>query len=122
MAALTLEQLIRGLRFSFQQETSERQDDWNEDFPSTGHCHLVSLILHELFGGRILKGTVNGEIIHYWNVIDDVSIDATFDQFVRVDSISDVVDATLEELTTPTTLKRDALFRKLASNLVVNVT
>lgn len=121
MPAVGLEQVVRGLRYSFQQDTSESPEIWTETFASTGHCHVVSLLLKELFGGYIVRGIVNGSIIHYWNIIDDVSIDATFDQFTKVESITDIVDATFEIPNETTAAKLDILWRRLMANLIQKV-
>lgn len=56
------------------------QRKWSVENPSVGHCAIASLVLHEMFGGSILKTKV-GHSTHYYNVIDNVILDSTSAQF-----------------------------------------
>lgn len=56
------------------------QHKWSAENPSVGHCAIASLVLHEMFGGSIMKTKV-GHSTHYYNVIDDVVLDSTSAQF-----------------------------------------
>ena len=53
---------------------------WNPKIPSTGHCFVTALWLNWYFGGDIIRGRVEGES-HYWNIINDIPVALTSDQF-----------------------------------------
>lgn len=108
--------VISVLRRSFTKESSELPDTWTLDRPSTGQCHATALILHDIFGGRIIRGYVNGWCVHYWNVINGVTVDATLDQFPVVVYISEFQDATEEVLNETTKQKCTILFSNYVSN------
>jgi len=38
--------------------------------PLTGHCHAVAHVVHDRFGGELVKGTVKGQA-HAWNRLPD---------------------------------------------------
>jgi len=61
-------------------ETSFWPDQWTPDKPSFGQCAGTAMIVHQRFGGEMLR-TVNEGVIHYWNRVDDVDVDLTRDQF-----------------------------------------
>lgn len=50
------------------------------EHPSAGHCILASMVVQDLFGGRIVGGRVN-DIPHYWNRFGKTDVDITGDQF-----------------------------------------
>ena len=54
--------------------------NWGEDNKATGQCAITSLIVNDLFGGRIAKTRV-GDVSHYFNVIDGQVVDLTKSQF-----------------------------------------
>lgn len=55
------------------------KDEWSVENPSLGQCAVTSLLINEIFGGKIL---FNKEYHHYWNLLEDGSeIDLTKDQF-----------------------------------------
>jgi hypothetical protein len=58
---------------------------WSRDNPALGQCNVTSLLIEELFGGRILK-TRYREGFHFYNEIDGRRYDFTASQFTsRVD-------------------------------------
>ena len=61
-------------------EISFWPDQWTPDKPSIGQCAVTAMIVHDRFGGEILR-TVNEGVVHYWNRVDDVAVDLTRDQF-----------------------------------------
>ena len=51
-----------------------------------GQCAIVSLLAQELFGGTIIRVSLEGTLYekfksHYFNIIDEVEYDFTLDQF-----------------------------------------
>ena len=56
--------------------------DCNNNSMASGHCMLVSLVLQDLYGGKIKGGEVNG-IPHYWNAFCHHDVDLTGDQFKK---------------------------------------
>lgn len=50
-------------------------------FPrSRGQCYCTALMVYTYFGGQVVKGKVCGEL-HFWNIIDDIGLDLTSDQY-----------------------------------------
>jgi len=97
------------LRDAFRLDTSQLQSVWADDNPSVGHCHVVSLIINERHGGRILLGYTEADDLHYWNVVSGVTIDATRDQFLAGTVFDHIEDATDEVVDEITGFKRDLL-------------
>lgn len=112
MVRLEIGRVTASLRRNFRQVTSELPDVWTPDRPSIGHCHVASLILHDTYGGYIMRGLVNDDVIHYWNLIDNVWIDVTIDQFPILNSVEHVIDATNEVLNKTTLAKADILLSR----------
>ncbi len=55
---------------------------WSEDNKFYGHCAIVSLIINDYFGGKIVKCKLKEEnISHYYNEINGETIDATINQY-----------------------------------------
>lgn len=97
------------LRNVYGRDTSELPSLWTAENPRTGQCHVTSLIVAERHGGRVLLGWTTGGVLHYWNVVDGITVDATRDQF-PVDTVFDrISDATNEVLGQATIAKRDLL-------------
>ncbi|MEM8822992.1 MAG: hypothetical protein AAGF30_05215 [Pseudomonadota bacterium] len=53
---------------------------WTADNPASGQCNVTAAVIHDLFGGEVLR-TRLGEVWHYYNRIDGVRIDLTDSQF-----------------------------------------
>jgi hypothetical protein len=100
---------LRAIRACYRRDTSELPDRWTAERPSTGHCHVVALLLQQRHGGTILRGTVDdgSRFTHYLNAIDGAWIDSTVDQFLYP-AASGFVDAT-DEVLNGTTLAKWAL-------------
>jgi len=68
-------------------ETSSSPDTWSTENPLLGHCAVVTLLAQDLFGGEILRGSLDNTPFaymrsHYWNKLPDgTEIDFTKDQF-----------------------------------------
>ena len=54
----------------------------NKNSMSSGHCMLASLIIQDMYGGKIMSGQIGG-IPHYWNKLCHMEIDVTGDQFKK---------------------------------------
>ncbi len=62
-------------------ETSVDPEKWTPDNPAYGQCAVTALVIQDLLGGDLLRGTVNG-VSHYWNRLPDgTEIDLTKSQF-----------------------------------------
>ena len=69
--------------------SSQTAIQWSPDNPALGQCNVTSLLIEELFGGRILK-TRYREGFHFYNEIDGCRYDFTASQFtcqVKYDDI-----------------------------------
>jgi hypothetical protein len=73
------EQVSSALRQSWSRATARQ---WTEENPAAGQCNVTSLLVHELFGGELLK-TRLPEGDHFYNRIDGVRFDFTEGQFDR---------------------------------------
>lgn len=65
------------LRSSWSKLTSSK---WIVEKPECGQCSVTALVLHDLFGGEILKTRVNGSL-HFYNRINGEICDFTRTQF-----------------------------------------
>jgi hypothetical protein len=55
--------------------------DWSSKNPAWGQCYCTTLVVHDYFGGKILKTKFNNGTGHFWNLIDDKEIDLSRSQF-----------------------------------------
>ena len=53
---------------------------WTSDNPASGQCNVTTLLVHDLFGGEILK-TQRPDSVHFYNRIDGERYDFTASQF-----------------------------------------
>ena len=60
-------------------------DTWSVDNPMRGHCAVAALVVHDLFGGRLLGAQVRRDGLHvghhWWNRVHGIDIDLTREQF-----------------------------------------
>lgn len=60
-------------------------DTWSVDNPTRGHCAVVALVLHDLFGGQLLGAEVHRDGAHvghhWWNRVHGIDVDLTREQF-----------------------------------------
>lgn len=80
----SLEELSAALRRSWMRETAApgSQNAWSATNPAWGQCAVTALIVHDLFGGEILRTEVPGYGSHYYNrLADGREIDLTREQF-----------------------------------------
>ena len=50
------------------------QASWTEDNPSLGQCAVTALIIHEMFGGHIMRTVVPELGSHYYNILPNGSV------------------------------------------------
>lgn len=67
-------------------DTCNLPEDWVREIPTMGHCAIVSILAQELFGGIIVRVSLEGTPYekfksHYLNVIDGKEYDFTLNQF-----------------------------------------
>lgn len=67
-------------------DTCNPPEDWISENPTMGHCAIVSILAQELFGGIIVRVSLEGTPYekfksHYLNVIDGKEYDFTLNQF-----------------------------------------
>ncbi len=53
---------------------------WTEDNPASGQCNVTAAVIHDLFGGEILRTRLPG-VWHYYNRINGERVDLTDSQF-----------------------------------------
>lgn len=53
---------------------------WTINNPYKGQCSVTSLVINDVFGGRILKTRIDGRW-HFYNLIDGKRLDFTSKQF-----------------------------------------
>jgi len=71
------EQIARALSKSWSRDTASQ---WTEENPAAGQCNATALLVHEFFGGELLK-TRLPEGDHFYNRIDGRRYDFTQSQF-----------------------------------------
>ncbi|MFY0613270.1 MAG: hypothetical protein JXQ99_17185 [Hyphomicrobiaceae bacterium] len=80
---------------------------WSAENPAAGQCNVTALLVHDLFGGDILK-TPLPDSEHFYNRIDGARYDFTASQFEQPIEYQDITTdrddaargATRHELTT----------------------
>ena len=55
---------------------------WTPENPANGQCNVTAAVIHEIFGGEILR-TRYPEFWHYYNRINGQRVDLTDSQFTR---------------------------------------
>lgn len=81
------ERVARALRLSWSLETARQ---WTKEDPAAGQCNVTALLVHELFGGELLK-TRLPEGDHFYNRIGGCRYDFTESQFRQPITYSDVL-------------------------------
>jgi hypothetical protein len=85
---VTLEKFVQTLRSICAKETAAGGGKgWTSDNPTFGHCAVASLLVQDLFGGDLLRVSLEGTEFaegrsHYFNRLPDGTvIDVTREQF-----------------------------------------
>ena len=76
----------------------ESSTKWEESTPAKGQCSVTALVIHDIFGGIILKTKVDGEW-HFYNKVKDQVFDLTSEQFDTPIDYQDI-ESTVEEALT----------------------
>lgn len=101
------EALFEALRDAWSAETAS---GWSEQNPAKGQCSVTSLLVHDLFGGEILKTATRGGT-HFFNLIDGVRWDLTISQFDHPIPFRDVA-ASRDEAMADTSPRQYAALRQ----------
>lgn len=65
---------------------------WTPDTPAAGQCNVTTVVVHDLFGGDILKTSLpDYDVDHFYNRVDGVVVDLTDSQFSAPVSYDDEV-------------------------------
>ena len=55
---------------------------WTPDTPAAGQCNVTAVVVHDLFGGDILKTSLpDYEVDHFYNRVHGAVVDLTDSQF-----------------------------------------
>ena len=57
------------------------KDEWSMENPSLGQCAITSLIVNDLYGGKIMRCVIDSGS-HYYNLINNKIVDLTVEQFL----------------------------------------
>ncbi len=60
----------------------ETAKQWSPENPANGQCNVTAAVIHDLYGGEILR-TRYPTVWHYYNRIDGQRLDLTDSQFFR---------------------------------------
>lgn len=71
---------------------------WRPDNPALGQCNVTALVIHDLFGGKILKTRVPGGA-HFYNWLEGRRFDFTASQFDAPVSYTDDAASPVEART-----------------------
>ncbi len=85
---MNYEEFTACLRVAAQRGTSADPEGWSSENPLWGHCAAVSLLAQELYGGDLVRGSLQSHPrykylkSHYWNRINGQDIDFTREQYL----------------------------------------
>jgi hypothetical protein len=102
--------LLPILRGAWSLETSSQ---WLAGNPACGQCNVTALVVHDLFGGDILKTEAPGGW-HFYNRVDGRRHDLTASQFDRPIPYADIVSDRDEALAGTEDERYRALKRRIA--------
>ena len=80
------DEVQRALRKAWSLSTSSQ---WTVDNPAAGQCNVTALLIHELFGGDLLKTPLPAGD-HFYNWIEGRRYDFTAGQFDRPIAYTDI--------------------------------
>jgi hypothetical protein len=97
--------VARALRISWSADTAKQ---WSMERPASGQCNVTALLVHDLFGGELLKtGLADGD--HFYNCIDGVRYDFTESQFDAPIEYADITAARFDAARGATSAELQAL-------------
>ncbi len=73
------ERVRKALEHAWSLDTARQ---WSKENPANGQCNVTSAVVHDLFGGEILR-TRCATVWHYYNRMGGTRYDLTDSQFVR---------------------------------------
>ncbi|MBN9274335.1 MAG: hypothetical protein J0J15_29605 [Mesorhizobium sp.] len=91
----------------------ESSGSWSVENPAKGHCSATSLVIHDAFGGSILKTHTPGGT-HFYNMVDGVRWDMTVSRFDRPIPFADLPSSREEALADATPARYEALKARMA--------
>ncbi|HEX2113830.1 MAG TPA: hypothetical protein VHM01_05450 [Alphaproteobacteria bacterium] len=77
--------------------SADTSSKWRPDNPALGQCSVTALVLHDIYGGDILKTYVRGAW-HFYNRIDGERYDLTVSQFAEPIVYDDIISNRSEAL------------------------
>lgn len=80
MNIVLLKQLLY-LSWDYETCSPGLKNKWNIENPSLGQCAITALIANDYLGGKIMR-CMSSTGSHYYNLIDDIIIDLTKEQFM----------------------------------------
>jgi hypothetical protein len=121
---MAIDDVLAALRESWGPDTCSPEDvaDWTPDNPARGQCATTAVVLHDHFGGVLVRSDVliDGEQVdfHWWNrLADGREVDATLEQFGPHEQV--VGGAEVDRPTGPTRL--DAQYALLSSRVAARL-
>jgi hypothetical protein len=104
------ERVLAALEASWSSESSSL---WSRDNPACGQCNVTALVMHQCFGGDILKTAVGSEW-HFYNRVGERVFDFTSAQFATPIGYDDVAATAVEALAGTRPEQVEALRRRFA--------
>ncbi|MBD3318987.1 hypothetical protein GF342_03690 [Candidatus Woesearchaeota archaeon] len=57
------------------------EHSWSSKNPAYGQCFATALLVHDYYGGQLLKAKFADGTAHFWNTVNSKEIDLTKSQF-----------------------------------------
>jgi len=73
---------------------------WTAENPASGQCNVTAAVIHDVFGGDILRTRLPG-VWHYYNRIDSRRFDLTDSQFTAPGALFEAPGSYDDELSSP---------------------
>ncbi|MEH7462432.1 hypothetical protein V7166_10235 [Bacillus thuringiensis] len=109
MTYMEMEKMREVLFQSWSKETSSK---WTLDNPAQGQCGVTALVVHDFFGGEIMK-TKAPEGWHFYNRINGKRYDFTTSPFLEEITYMDVPSNREEAFADTNEMQYDALKQKV---------